>query len=536
MNTPAGFRGAFREDLRARAAYSEGAGIYRILPVAVARPEDTGDLRLLVAWARAGQVPLVPRGAGSAVTGSSVGPGVIVDLTGMRDRKLEVDPGRRSATVSPGITAKELQDAALDHGMRLPPDPSSSRWATLGGMVSTNAAGARSLKYGSVRRWVRRVEMIDGDGVGCVMSRDGAVQHGPMVERLLELAPDWQAAVNLIHARFPRTRKNASGYALDAWLESGDLVELVVGAEGTLGFITEVEWELAPVPAHRAGVRLDLKSLDYLADATRALLGLGPSAIEVLDQSFLEVAGETGSVAAGTAAVLLVELESDDVRTLRGMLDDAVKLTRAWTGEVATALTRDAERSIWALRHAASPRIASLPEDRRSLQVIEDACVPLERMGDYIKGIRQIADVHEVPAVIFGHAGDGNIHVNLIPRVNQPGWAGGVERVFEEVSALVLELDGTTTGEHGDGRIRAGLLENQFGPEVITLFQQIKDACDPAGIMNPGVKLSEHPAPMSDLKTGSDAIPLPEDISRALRSIERGGGYAQNRLTLADGI
>ncbi|MGH7656696.1 MAG: FAD-binding oxidoreductase, partial [Gemmatimonadales bacterium] len=298
--------------------------------------------------------------------------------------------------------------------------------------------------------------------------------------------------------------------------------------------ITEIEWELAPVPAHRAGVRLDLRNLGDLADATRALLALDPSAIEVLDRSFLEVAGETGSLAAGTAAVLLVELESDDSRTLRGRVGDAVRLTRSWTGDVATALTPDEEHSIWALRHAASPRIASLPEDRRSLQVIEDACVPLERIGNYIMGVRRITGTHGIPAVIFGHAGDGNIHVNLIPRLDQPGWAEAVEKVFEEVSALVLGLDGTTTGEHGDGRIRAGLLEDRFGPELIALFQGIKEACDPAGIMNPGVKLSDRPAPMSDLKAGADAVPLPEDISRALRSIERGGGYAQNRLLLAD--
>lgn len=532
MQSPPAFRGTFRADHRARAAYAEGAGIYRILPAAIAVPVDIPDLQALLGWAASGTVPVVLRGAGSAVTGSSVGAGVIVDLTAMAGPGIELCPDEARAVTGAAVTAAALQEAAAAHGLRLPPDPSSSRWATLGGMASTNAAGARSVRYGSVRRWVRRLDMLDGTGEPFTLGRRGQ-DAGPAAARLAALAPQLHAAAALIRERFPHTSKNASGYALDAWLDSGDLVDLVIGAEGTLGCITAIEWQLAPVPAHRAALRLGLADLGELAPAVNALLPLEPSALEVLDHSFLEVAGATASLAPGTRAVLLAEFESDDQASLRGRVGDAVRRTRDWALDVETALSPEDERDIWALRHAASPRIASLPDDRRSLQVIEDACIPVEHLGRYITGVRAVAAREGVPAVIFGHAGDGNVHVNLIPRVDEPGWPGAVGRVYDEVSALVLALGGTPSGEHGDGRIRAGLTERQFGPHLTSLFRALRTACDPAGILNRGVKVDPDIGPLESLKAGPSAVEIPEDIARALREIERGGGYAVNRLSLA---
>jgi FAD/FMN-containing dehydrogenase len=165
--------------------------------------------------------------------------------------------------------------------------------------------------------------------------------------------------------------------------------------------------------------------------------------------------------------------------------------------------------------------------------VIEDACIPVEHLGRYITGVREAAAREGVPAVIFGHAGDGNIHVNLIPRMDEPGWPQAVGRVYDTVSALVFALGGTPSGEHGDGRIRAGLTGRQFGPDLMELFRALRTACDPAGILNPGVKLDPETGPLDGLKAGPSAVEIPEDIARALREIERSGRYAANRLSLA---
>ncbi|HWA40801.1 MAG TPA: FAD-binding oxidoreductase, partial [Gemmatimonadales bacterium] len=211
-------RGAYRTDLRARAAYAEGAGIYRILPAAVARPADIADLGDLVRHAVANGVGLIPRGAGSGMAGGNVGSGVIVDLTGLAERPLEVDPGQRTLRAGTQVSLAEMNAAATAHGLRIPPDPSSGGWATTGGVIGTNASGPRTLKHGSVREWVTELELLGTDG------RVRRVSRGEPAPPQLDQAI--RAAAREIDTRFPKVRKNSTGYALDHYLRTGDLVDL----------------------------------------------------------------------------------------------------------------------------------------------------------------------------------------------------------------------------------------------------------------------------------------------------------------------
>ena len=506
------------------------------MPAAVAVPQDPADLIALVAWARREKASLVPRGAGSAVTGSSVGEGVMVDIAWLEPRTLEVDHHSQTARVGAAVRLAEINAKAASHGLRLPPDPSSGAFATTGGVVSTNASGARSVRYGSVRPWVQAVSFISADGEPVILTRGEAPPPAAAVGRFqAEADPAIRAAAGLIRQRRPATRKNSFGYALDDYLRSGDLVDLLIGAEGTLGLITEVRWKLAPLPSHRAGIRVVLAQLDHLTDAVEALLPLDPSAIELLDRTFLDLVGD-GSGAAGSGfkgeAVLLVEFEGEDPTALRGTVGDAVRRMKHLAADVETAVTPAEEARLWALRHAASPIIARLPEERRSLQVIEDACVPVSRMGEYIGFVREAAASQGIPVVIFGNAGDGNIHVNVLPDVTRPGWEGAVGRLFESVTDEVFRLGGTPSGEHGVGRLRAGLLERMCGAEIVALFRKVKHAFDPEGILNPGVLLDGR-GPLERLKVGASAAPIPADIETGLREIERNGGYARRRLELA---
>jgi FAD/FMN-containing dehydrogenase len=537
MLPPPAIRGVYRTDQRARAAYAEGAGIYRILPAAVCLPADPQDLVSLVGWAATHRVSLIPRGAGSAMGGGNVGEGVIVDLTRL-PRLLEIRPAERTAITSANVTLSELNAAADAHGLRLPPDPSSGRFATLGGMVSTNASGARTVRYGSVRRWVQALDLVTASGEVLRLRRgQGSGDRTSETVRRVEadVAPAVGAAHGSIAARFPKTRKNSSGYALVDWIASGDLLDLIVGAEGTLGFVTRIEWRLDPQPAHRAGLRVELRSLDNLVKVVAALLGCEPSAVELLDRTFLELVSHTeiGEGLAGVEAMLLVEIERADIRALRHTVAQAADAVRPWAAAVDTALTPESAARLWELRHAASPILAGLPDDRRSLQVIEDACVPIERMGDYIRTVRRVTSARDIAAVIFGHAGDGHVHVNLLPKVGRAGWEQGVAGVLEEVSDAVLRLGGTPSGEHGDGRLRAGLLQRTYGDEIVGLFRRVKLAFDPLGILAPGVILPSGEPAITRLKVGRQAIPIPADIARALREIERNAGYGQCRLELA---
>ena len=537
--------GIRRTDLRARAAYSEGAGIYRIVPDGVVIPSTTEALRTVVRWAAERGIPLIVRGAGSAMTGGNVGNGVIVDLSVLDGCPLRMHAPLCRARTGAGLTHGSLQVKAHEHGLRLPPDPSSSRFATLGGMVATNASGARSLAHGSVRRWVEALDVVTADGELLPLRRGVEPPRTGAVDRFRDAAePALRASAGLIRDRFPRSRKNSAGYALDQWLESGDLIDLFVGAEGTLGIVTDIEWRLAPVPAHRVGLRAALRELESLGQVIASLLALEPSALEYLDATFLRFAAPELARAAvtippeATGGVLLLELEGDVRDQLLTRLHTAQALLAAASVTVEPATDERAVDGLWDIRHAASPILVRLGSGRRSMQVVEDGCVPIPALARYVSAVRAASARHNVPAVLFGHAGDGHVHVNLLPDLGRPGWARRVAAIYEEVTDAVLALGGTPSGEHGDGRLRTPLLDRLYGVEVTRLFQLVKDAFDPQRILNPGVKV---PVPSSDgmldhWKVGPDAAEIPHDIEQGLREIERHARYSTDRLELADGF
>jgi FAD/FMN-containing dehydrogenase len=513
-------------DPRIRAAYAEGAGVYRIVPQAVALPRDTAELGVLLRWAAASGTPLVPRGSGSGMPGGNLGAGVIVDCSAGFGG-VSVDPLRRVARAGAAATWAQVSDAARRHGLRLPPDPSSGAFATCGGMVMTNAAGPRSVRYGSVRRWVEALDIVGVDGEARSIKREGGTGTGEA------FALD-EHARRLIEAKFPKTRKNSSGYAFDEYARSGDELDLLIGSEGTLACVTAVEWRLEPIPPDQAGVALGFRDLAALGEAVPYLVALNPSAVELLDRTLLSFVEDAGAVTPGLACLLLVEFERETSAAARGAVGDAVRGLRHLTAHVETAVDRAGLERLWAVRRLASPALARLPETQRSLQVVEDGCVPLERLGDYIAGLRAAAAARDVPVAIFGHAGDGHVHVNALPDTTRAGWLDALRGLYDDVADLLLRLGGTPSGEHGDGRLRAGLLPRFFGPEVMALFRELKRAYDPRSILNPGVIL---PAadwqPLADLKVGAAAAAIPDDIAARLRDVERSGGWAVPKPELA---
>jgi FAD/FMN-containing dehydrogenase len=527
------FLGSARTDLRARAAYAEAAGIFRIIPDAVAVPSTTTALKELVVWAVRRRVPLVPRGAGSGIGGGNVGRGVVVDLTALDGCPIEVRPAAYRAYGGAGATLRDLTEEAGRHALRLPPDPSSARFATLGGIISTNAAGPRSVRAGSVRGWVEAIDLVTADGEALTLRRGASPRRCAAVDRFYRDAePALLAARDTILARFPKVRKNSSGYALDAWLDSRDLVDLIVGAEGTLGLVTGAEWRLVPIPARYAGIRASLADIKSLGAIVPQLLEIDPSAVEYLDASFLRFVGQAEP---GVAGLLMVELEGDDPDSLGDRLREARHILRPHSTALEEAGNRAALESLWEIRHAASPVLARQEGGRRSMQVIEDGCVPVESLGRYIEAVRAAGLRHDIEVVMFGHAGDGNLHVNLLPDVTASGWEERIAGIYAEVSEFILGVGGTLTGEHGDGRLRARSLGAVYGPEVLELFRRVKDAFDPVGILNPGVKIpAAEDRPFASLKMGAGAKPLPPDIEAGLRDIERFARFSVSRLDLAD--
>jgi len=514
-------------DPRVRAAYAEGAGVYRIVPAAVAVPRGVEELQELVRWAGATGSPLVPRGAGSGMAGGSVGRGVVVDMS-QGFAWTAPDWSRRRLWAGASVTWAAVTAAARPFGLRLPPDPSSGAFATSGGMAATNAAGPRSVRCGSVRSWIEAVEIIDAAGAA------RRVVRGAGSGERFTLSADQRC---LVEARFPKTRKNSAGYALNHFADSGDELDLLIGSEGTLAFITAIEWRLEPIPTDVAGAALGFGDLHQLAEAVPYLVALNPSAVELLDRTLLDVVRESGAppdLPEGLEGLLLIEFERETQAAARGVVGDAVRGLRANTAHVATAVDRASLEALWAVRRLASPALARLPENRRSLQVVEDGCVPLERLADYIAGIRAAAERRGIPVAVFGHAGDGHVHVNALPDLTVAGWRDALAALYDDAAELLLRLGGTPSGEHGVGRLRAGLLERFYGPEVAALFRGLKQAYDPRCTLNPGVIIpSAEWAPLADLKVGPEGMAIPDDIARRLRELERNAGWATPKLELA---
>lgn len=543
---PSGFRGIYRDDALARAVYSEAAGIGRIVPAAVAVPRDADDVVTIVKWARERSLPLIPRGSGTSMGGGAIGSGVIVDLSRMNGID-EANASTHSIWAGPGALRGEVNRAAAEKGCRFPVDPSSGEYCTIGGMVSTNAAGAHTLRFGATRDWVIALDCVFEDGSRAVVSRLKPAPEGiPALERFaasVETALSRVSPDSLTHAG---VSKDSSGYGVAAFAASGKLVDLLVGSEGTLAIVVGIQLGLASLAHATSGVLAAFTSLDdAVASATRARAA-GAVACELLDRTFLDVASlgdavspvaALESIPQGTEAVLIAEVEGAGPADAAKMAND---LASAFT-EAGATLTRVAlggadQHEIWELRHAASPILSRLDPALKSMQFIEDGAVPSSRLADYVRGVRAALEKRGVRGVIFGHAGDAHMHVNPLIDVGKPDWRSDVDGLLEDVVTLTARLGGTLAGEHGDGRLRTPLLSRVWSTEALEMFAAVKTAFDPLGILNPGVKVPlAGQKPLDDIKYDPALAPLPPAARAALDSITDERAYSTFRLSLIPG-
>jgi len=533
-----GFRGTFRDDELARAVYSEAAGIARIMPRAVAVPADADDAARLVRWAAETRTPLIPRGSGSSMSGGAVGDGVIVDLSRLNAIHAP-DATKRTIRCGPGAVRNAIDAAARAVGLQFPVDPSSGAFCSVGGMASTNAAGAHTLRYGSARKWIEAMDCVFADGSRGELRRGTAPPDLPIVARALrELAPVI-AEERTSPSRHRGVRKESSGYGLADFAESGDLVDLVAGSEGTLALIVALELRLAPVQPFSASLLGAFGTLEAAVVGADGARRLGAVACEVLDRSFLDVARRGGAAVPApedVESVLLAEVESESQEEADALIR-AIESEFLAAGATTTTLALDAttEAALWELRHAASPILNHLDPALKSMQLVEDGCVPPDRLPEYVRGVRAALERQEMRGVIFGHAGDANVHVNPLVDVRLADWRARAEGLMNDVTDLTARLGGTTTGEHGDGRLRAPLLDRVWPPEVVARFAAVKHAFDPEGILNPGAKLAAPGAcSFDDVKYDPDLPPLPEPARSALVTMERERAYARSRFALLD--
>ena len=463
----------------------------------------------------------------------ALGRGVALDLSRL-DWIDAVDTARTMVTCGPGALRDAVDAAARVHGLRVAVDPSSGAFCTIAGMVATNAAGSRSVKLGAMRPWVRGLDCIFADGSRAWVRRG---EPHPRIEALRAFRQEVARDARDRGASFARVgvRKESSGYALADFARSDDLVDLLVGSEGTLAVFVGVELALAPVPAARAALLASFLSLEEAVQAAARATALGASAVELLDRTFLDVVRAEASalsIPSGADAVLLIEAEGEtpaDADTLTLRLTDACRQARA--AHVVSAPDEQTAARIWRIRHAASPILNALDPHLASMQLIEDGAVPPESFPDYVRGVRAALERHGVRGVIFGHAGDAHAHVNAMVDVRDADWRARARALMDDVTALVALLGGTLAAEHGDGRLRTPLMFRVWDARAMALFARVKLAFDPMGILNPGVKIPRAgDDPLASVKYDPALPPLPADARAALDRIVRERDWAAYRM------
>jgi FAD/FMN-containing dehydrogenase/Fe-S oxidoreductase len=530
----------------ARALYSSDGSLYRVLPRAVVRPRHPDELIATLETCRELGVPLTARGAGTSIAGNAVGPGVVVDtsryLTGVRS----IDPEARTATVDPGIVQAALQAAVRPHGLRFGPDPSTHNRCTVGGMIGNNACGSRALGYGRTSDNVVGLDVVTGGGERLRLG-GGELPGSPALDRLRELVAADLAAIRTELGRFGR---QVSGYSLEHLLpERGfDVARALVGSEGTLALVLGATVRLVADAPVRGLVVLGYPSMADAADATPALLPHSPTAVEGLDERIVQrlrdVPAATVPDLPRGAGWLVVELTGDTAAEVesraRGVLADAGALD-------ALVVTDPAEAAaIWRIREDGAGLAARTSDGRPAHAGWEDAAVPVERLGAYLREFEALLVEHQLQGVPYGHFGDGCVHVRIdFPFGREPDRGRAAYRSFvTDAAALVARHGGSISGEHGDGRARGELLATMYSGRVLALFERVKAVFDPGDVLNPGILV--RPAPVdADVRVAAAprlttglALAYPHDGGDFSNAVHRctGVGKCRADLTASGGV
>jgi len=495
------------DDGPALTAYAVDASIYRVPPQAVVLVESEDDIAATVSYAVSRGIPLTPRAAGTNLTGSAIGSGIILDVSRM-NRILEVNRKERWARVQPGIVLAELNKQLSAQGLLFGPDPSSGDMCKLGGMIANNSSGPHTLRYGSVKDNIQSLRLCLTSS-SWIEARSYAL-NDPALERLLTSVPALrdvlvltQTHADLIAAKQPTVSKNSCGYNLFAvadGLAQGhfDLPKLFVGSEGTLGIVSEAKIMLAAKPAASLTALIHFQTLEEIGSAVPRLLTLHPSALEVMDANTLNLIGRGNhGIPDDAAATLLVELDADSLEVdLREKADAMVAICRSYklASELTLAFDASQREQLWKARKALYPTLYRFDAKKKPINFVDDVVVPAERISELIRYLEEFFGGQQVPVAIFGHIGNGNAHIVPLLDVNDTGDFQKMVQAYQEIHATVLNrFGGSICGEHGDGRIRAGFVKTMFGEELYDLFVQVKKAFDPGNILNPGIKLSEAP-------------------------------------------
>ena len=524
---------SFLSDLRAlidvdasvgtRARYSSDAGLTRIPPLAVAFPRTPEQAIAAFDLARAHGVPLTARGGGTSCASNAIGPGLVLDFSRHMNRVLSIDPEARTATVEPGCVGSTLQAAAAKHGLRFGPDPSSQNRATIAGMVANNACGPHATAWGRTSDNIVALDCVDGRGrrFTATTSHDSALRDVPGLASLIDshLAP--------IRTQLGRFKRQVSGYSLEHLTPEGgrNLAAMLTGTEGTLVLILSVTVRLVPLPDAPVLAALGYRSMIEAADDVPALLAHSPLAVEGMDRRLVDVVrahkgpGAVPALPEGEGWLLVeVGAPGEDVTA---SLEHARALCAASAAVDTVVYPPGAQASaLWRIRADGAGLGGRTPPDgagggdQQAWPGFEDAAVPPENLGAYLRDFTALMEEFDIDGLLYGHFGDGCVHVRLAMPLETPAGVAHSRAFLQSAARICAAHGGSVSGEHGDGRARSELLRFMYSPEMLDLFARVKHVFDPGNLLNPGVLA----APMDEAEAASRAR------ARALAARRGGAG------------
>ena len=493
-----------------RARYSSDAGLTRIPPLAVAFPRTPEQAAAAFHLARAHGIPLTARGGGTSCASNAIGPGLVLDFSRYMNRVISIDPEARTATVEPGCVGSTLQAAAAEYGLRFGPDPSSQNRATIAGMVANNACGPHATAWGRTSDNIVSLECIDGQGrrFTATTSHDSALHDVPGLASLIDtnLAP--------IRTQLGRFKRQVSGYSLEHLTPEGgrNLAAMLTGTEGTLVLILSVTVRLVPLPDAPVLAALGYRSMIEAADDVPALLAHSPLAVEGMDRRLVDVVrahkgpGAVPALPEGEGWLLVeVGAPGEDVTA-------SLERARALCADSAAIDTvvyppGDQASALWKIRADGAGLGGRTPPDgagggdQQAWPGFEDAAVPPENLGAYLRDFTALMEEFDIDGLLYGHFGDGCVHVRLAMPLETPEGVAHSRAFLQSAARICAAHGGSVSGEHGDGRARGELLRFMYSPEILDLFARVKHVFAPDNLLNPGVLA----APMDEAEAASRA-------------------------------
>jgi FAD/FMN-containing dehydrogenase/Fe-S oxidoreductase len=542
-------RGEVKFDFVTRGMYATDASHYQIIPQCVVAPVDAEDAATATRIAGEFRVPITPRGGGTSLSGQTTWTGMILDFSRHMHHVLEVNPHERWARVQPGAIRDEVNQQLARHRLHFAPDPATGNRAAIGGMIGNNSSGTRSILYGRTLENVLGCDVVLADGTRLSLSAWDRASWQQVIQRGGRLG-DICAGVERIvlqHAdeirkRFPKVLRRVSGYNLDEFLrvhESGDLLpwnlsNLVIGSEGTLAVLTEATIRLEPLPQATSLCVVHFHSIQESLQAVVPMLANNPSAIELLDHNVLREAVQNRATRAladflvgEPKAIQIVEFYGNDREDAhrKGVAFaermSSLRLGYAWP----VRSEPEGIQRVWDVRKLGLGLISNVRGPRKGAEFIEDACVPVEFLPEYISKVTDICHSHGVGLTVYAHASVGVLHVRPMLDLHDPQDVFRMEQIAHEVFPWVVHYGGAFSGEHGDGLIRGEFIPRFFGPIIYGDFREIKRLFDPWGIMNPG-KIVDSP-PMTTHLRYPQNLGLVENCPPTVFQYREDGNFAE---------